>query len=52
MVPDAAADVEDAGAPVRGGEVSEGRAFAGTRAGPTDAFMGDGGAAWIGDPDL
>jgi len=38
-MPDAAADLEDAGALVRGREVIEGRAVAGTRPGATDAFM-------------
>jgi hypothetical protein len=52
VMPEAAADVEDAGALVCGGEVIEGRAFAGTRPGATDAFMGDGGAAWVADPGL
>jgi hypothetical protein len=49
-MPDTAADVEDAGALMR--ELAEGRAFAGTRPIATDAFMGDGGAVWVGDPDL
>jgi hypothetical protein len=39
VMPDAAADLEDAGALVRGREVIEGRAVAGTRPGATDAFM-------------
>jgi hypothetical protein len=52
VMSDAAADVEDAGALVCGGEVSEGRAFAGMRSGAMDAFMGDGGAAWVADPGL
>jgi hypothetical protein len=42
LMPDTAADVEDAGALMR--ELAEGRAFAGTRPIATDAFMGDGGA--------
>ena len=52
VMPDAAADIEDAGALVCGGEVIEGRAFAGTRPGAADASRGDGRAAWVGDPDL
>jgi hypothetical protein len=44
LMPDTAADVEDAGALMRELEATEGRAFAGTRPIATDAFMGDGGA--------
>src|SRR5215217_4544749 len=43
VMPDAAADLEDTGALLRGLEMIEGRAFAGTRPGAMDAFMGDGG---------
>lgn len=49
-MPDAAADA--AGALMGELEATEGRAFAGTRPIATDAFMGDGGAGWVGDPDL
>jgi hypothetical protein len=52
LMPDAAADVEVAGALMGEREATEGRAFAGTRPIATDAFMGDGGAGWVGDPDL
>ena len=50
LMPDAAADA--AGALMGELEATEGRAFAGTRPIATDAFMGDGGAGWVGDPDL
>jgi len=47
VMPNAAADVEDAGALMDELEATEGRPFAGTRPIATDAFMGDGGAVWV-----
>jgi hypothetical protein len=47
-MPDAAADVEEAGALMGELEATEGRAFAGAR----PIATGDGRAVWVGDPDL
>jgi hypothetical protein len=52
VMPDAGADVEDAGILVCGLEVIKGRPVAGMRAAATDALMVDGGTVWVADPGL